>query len=176
MEQHSVDIFYGGSFLNEKNDGGLVYMEGCKHEMAIDVSTFVLSGLLSAIQVLLGNKKCGKVHFRKPKKPICTGLMLLCEGTIDKFTELLKKYKKIELYVEHQVRDRLLHIRSENVVVEGLNIGVSDQEKAIDGRGSQQSLVEEINTILGNLNNVQVEEVISDDILGSITDDVLRGE
>lgn len=56
MEQHIIDIFYGGSFLNEKNDGGMVYIEGCKHEMAIDVSTFVLSGLLSAIHVLLGNK------------------------------------------------------------------------------------------------------------------------
>ena len=40
MEQHSVDIFYGGSFLNENNDGGLVYMKGCKHEITIDVSTF----------------------------------------------------------------------------------------------------------------------------------------
>lgn len=62
------------------------------------------------------------MHFRKPKKPLCISLMLLCEGTIDTFTELLKKYKKIELYVEHQVGDILLDIRGENGVVEAITV------------------------------------------------------
>ena len=91
MEEHTVDIFYGGSFLNEKYRCEVVYLGGLKHEMVLNISNFVLSGLERSIQELVGNRKIMKVHFRKPKKPLYLGLMLLCEGTEYAFTDLLKK-------------------------------------------------------------------------------------
>ena len=65
MEEHLIEIFYGGHFLSENNGGDIVYLGGAKHEMAVKVSPFVLSGLHNTIQELLGNKKVIKVHFRK---------------------------------------------------------------------------------------------------------------
>ena len=49
MEEHTVDIFYGGSFLNEKYRCEVVYLGGLKHEMVLNISNFVLSGLERSI-------------------------------------------------------------------------------------------------------------------------------
>ena len=70
---------------------------------------------------------------------------------------------------------------AEKVAVEEVNT-VINAENEVYGVGSaectltQPSLGGEINAILGSLNDVQVDPFISDELLGSISEDVLKGK
>ena len=58
-----------------------------------------------------------KVHFKKPKKTLAHGLMLLCERTYAIFLEIFKKKKKIEIYLEHNFDNVNTSIEGESTII-----------------------------------------------------------
>ena len=106
---HLVVIYYGGIFVN---DGCInvekEYIGGEKLHLKVNVDKIesfdvVLKGIKSMLKEKLGNREVVKVHYRKPNQSLAHGLLLLYEGSLSSFLDVLKRKKKVELYIEHNI-------------------------------------------------------------------------
>ena len=87
--KHVLDIYCGGTFVIGNSQTS--YIGGFKFDMEVDIYTFLPSDLQKHLHEMMGNISVENVHFRKPKKSLAHGLMLLYEETYAIFLEIPKK-------------------------------------------------------------------------------------
>ena len=85
--------------------------------MEVDIYTFLPNVLQKHLHDMMGNISVENDHFRKPKKFLAHGLMFLYEETYAIFLEILKREKRIEIYLENNFNKVSVLIEDESIVI-----------------------------------------------------------